>query len=512
MRHNTKTIVSLCLAVSLLIPAAQLLAGGQEETVQSGGDPYVEIWMAGNNIVAAEKDHPVSQHYLEAVGYGYYKPLIPWNGGKDYFQRLNLAIASNEMPDLFLPWNGIEYDLAEQGAIAELSELLPEYAPNYWNAVPDEIWNLVRASSPDGESIYYLPAVATAPYGAAFMRADWLERVGKEMPTTIAEYEDVLRAFRDMDANGNGDPNDEIPTSGRENARWMDHLFAPFGVAMYEGNPEWEIYDGKLTYSAVTPNMKAALQWIAKLYEEDLLDQEVFLNNKKQFDAKVKNDRVGSWFHMPRWVGTRLSAAMELNPELEAVWQPVLEAPGFDGYYSTRVFDKPYWVLNAADMDKVIGGLKILNYNLSPEYAAAVAEGWEGVNYIMENGEKKFVDPWDDLNVDKPLQQSSVISKEIYLEQIKARQEDPKLEAMWLQIVKDSQAKSVAGQAVSSTVYNDYPDIASRQLWYEYAAKIIIGAWDISKFDEFVEKWYASGGEEVTRRAREHYAKVEALQ
>ena len=34
------------------------------------------------------------------------------------------------------------------------------------------------------------------------------------MPTTTDELRTVLEAFRDQDANGNGDPNDEIPYSG----------------------------------------------------------------------------------------------------------------------------------------------------------------------------------------------------------------------------------------------------------------------------------------------------------
>ena len=46
----------------------------------------------------------------------------------------------------------------------------------------------------------------------------------------------------------------------------------------------------------------------------------------------------------------------------------------------------------------------------------------------------------------------------------------------------------------------------NRTLYVEYASKIISGEWDIDKFDEFVEKWYASGGEQVTQTAREWYA------
>ncbi len=42
----------------------------------------------------------------------------------------------------------------------------------------------------------------------------------------------------------------------------------------------------------------------------------------------------------------------------------------------------------------------------------------------------------------------------------------------------------------------------------EYASKIIAGEWPIEKFDEFVEKWYKTGGTEVTERARAWYANL----
>ena len=66
------------------------------------------------------------------------------------------------------------------------------------------------------DSIYSLPAGALhsrmhTTYGIQYINTKWLERVGKEMPTTMEEFHDVLVAFRDMDANGNGDATDEIP-------------------------------------------------------------------------------------------------------------------------------------------------------------------------------------------------------------------------------------------------------------------------------------------------------------
>lgn len=38
------------------------------------------------------------------------------------------------------------------------------------------------------------------------IRKDWLENLGLEMPTTLEEYHKVLLAFKEQDANGNGDP------------------------------------------------------------------------------------------------------------------------------------------------------------------------------------------------------------------------------------------------------------------------------------------------------------------
>jgi putative aldouronate transport system substrate-binding protein len=69
--------------------------------------------------------------------------------------------------------------------------------------------------------------------------------------------------------------------------------------------------------------------------------------------------------------------------------------------------------------------------------------------------------------------------------------------------------KSIAGDGMPSSVYEGYPDIMNRTLYVEYASKIITGEYPIDKFDEFVEKWNASGGEAVTKAARDWYAKTQ---
>ena len=44
-----------------------------------------------------------------------------------------------------------------------------------------------------------------------FINKTQLDNLGLDVPTTLGELKDVLVAFRDNDANGNGDASDEIP-------------------------------------------------------------------------------------------------------------------------------------------------------------------------------------------------------------------------------------------------------------------------------------------------------------
>ena len=69
-------------------------------------------------------------------------------------------------------------------------------------------------------------------------------------------------------------------------------------------------------------------------------------------------------------------------------------------------------------------------------------------------------------------------------------------------------AKAPASDGMPASVYGDYADIKSHLLYQEYVARIITGEWGIEKFDEFVEKWYSEGGQEVTDNAREWYSNV----
>ncbi|MGL1890729.1 MAG: extracellular solute-binding protein [Spirochaetaceae bacterium] len=501
--------------ILLILAAFNLNASGQKESADQnasidGKDPivWVEMWSDGSFKGPMEKDYPQSVFFQENLGVGIHGPQINWNGGKDYVERLRLNIASGDLPDMFQPREGLELELAEQGAIMALDELLPKYAPNLWKRVPKSVWDIVKANSPDGK-IYYLPKIWEDFSLTGFIRTDWLDRVNATIPTTIEEYEKVLALFKKMDANGNGDPDDELPTTGRQDASWMDHLFAPYGVAIDSGRPQWDIYDGKLTYSAVTGNMKAALEWQASLFKKGLIDQETLLNSKTMWDGKIKNNRVGTWFHGAQWVISRLTAIQKIDPDLNIAVLPALKAKGYDGFYSRMAYKGPQWVFSAESEEKVIAALKVLNYLNDPDTIEDLAHGYESINYEIQDGkEVRIAQPPNTQDIMTPLVTNK--ESEIYFRfsNITDGTLLP-LANMISNVIRDIDNKEIAGQGMPAHIYEGYPDIQNHTLYKEYASLVILGEYDINDFDDFREKWYASGGDVVTERIRKWYAGIQ---
>lgn len=486
-------------------------AKGTPEESPSGAE-WFELWNSDNRFGERVQDHPQNPDLLEQLNTGLYGPMVGW--GTEFTQALQLRIAAGEVPDLFNPPDGMEAKLAEQGALMDLTDLLPRYAPNIWSAIPDRTWDYVRLNAEDGR-IYYIPQ--RRDFGRmGFIRKDWLDRVGMAVPTTLKEYEEVLRAFKKMDANGNGDPDDEIPTSGRKDARWMDHLFVPFYVALDEGKPMFHEYGGELVFSAVTPNMKEALEWISGLYREGLLDPESLVNSRQTWKGKINSDRVGSWYYIGETANADFLLVEDQNPEAEFVYLPPLKAEGYDvSVYWVKDYRGSWLALAAMSEDRAVKALQLLNYVSDPEYVKRISGGLVGFDaQLSKTGE---IIPMARNNaMPKPLTglefhasiENRTYPLQIVMERGGSDAEKEAAKAAY-DIVMASSHTPIAGCALPSTIFEGYPDIKSNQLYIEYASKIIIGEWPIEKFDEFVTRWYESGGEEVTRRAREVYSKLQ---
>ena len=147
---------------------------------------------------------------------------IEWENpvqGKDANDRINALFASGELPD-FIMKGGPSIDnivkWGRSGSLVDLKPLIDQYGPNVKAALEKYPSAKTTNITPEGK-IYSLPTIYD--YGPSrawrYMQINqrWLKNVGKEVPKTLDDFVDVLKAFRDKDANGNGDTKDEIPYS-----------------------------------------------------------------------------------------------------------------------------------------------------------------------------------------------------------------------------------------------------------------------------------------------------------
>ncbi len=230
--------------------------------------------------------------------------------------QFTLMLAEDNLPDIFMQCDMNKAEIngyGEDGYFLDLSQYLdimpsfvafceshPDFAA-YTATAEGKIYSINRCRD----------TVQSRQLSHNWIKKSWLENVNKEVPTTIEELYDVLVAFKEQDANGNGDPNDEIPMAitigGQSGQRVEFALKAAFGI--YNVNHNFQLAadeNGKVYLSETTENWKEYLTFMNKLYEEGLLDNEAFTMTTAEFQAKASADLIGffgDWSTLAQCVG-----------------------------------------------------------------------------------------------------------------------------------------------------------------------------------------------------------------
>lgn len=256
---------------------------------------------------------------------------VTWENLPDatYSEKKSLILASGDLPDAFFNTGFSNAEIAtygSNGTLLPLENLIPKYMPKL-NAIFQQRPDIKAVVTSSDGHIYTLPKVeelGLVQYTNMIMiNKAWLDKLGLPIPKTLEEYHQALLAFKSKDPNGNGQA-DEIPLTF-EAGSWcgdiMD-LYAAAGGA--PDNADHRILkDGKVSFSANTPEYKKAMSTMHDWYAEGLLDQEAFSQDDKAYLAKGKTttETVGSmvWWEVPEAVGPDRAKDYVLLPLLTGV-------------------------------------------------------------------------------------------------------------------------------------------------------------------------------------------------
>lgn len=217
-------------------------------------------------------------------------------------EKRNLALASGNIPDAFYTAGLSNLDLfkyGKQGIFVKLNDLIDEYAPNLTKLM-DEYPEVRKAiTMPDG-NIYSLPNIQDPAFSSFLAGAkpwfnqEWLDTLQMKMPETTEDFYEYLKAVKEQDLNGNGKA-DEIPYGGRGMNELIRWLRGSFGLAIQNNsNIDLDPQDGTLRYIPISEEYKEMLVYINKLYNEELINQNIFTIENDQFLADGSNSLYGS--------------------------------------------------------------------------------------------------------------------------------------------------------------------------------------------------------------------------
>jgi len=469
----------------------------------TGGNTYVE---GHSNL----KEDPYVQEFERMTNTDLEFELLLH---QEYNQQLSLLVASGDLPDL-LQTKGIDQPeiapLVEAGALLPLNDLIDQYAPNLKAKVPKDSWESGRVSK-DGV-IYGIPGYENSIRNGTvvYLRGDWLEKLGLSVPRTVDEYLTVLRAFRDKDPNGNGQP-DEIPIAGRERLSHTTHFFGAYDV-LPEG---WRMIDGTMTPNFIRPEMKEALTLYRQLYAEGLLDQETFVTTGAMWGEKIQAKGIGGmWAHAAAYPDNWQQSLETNNVEgAKIVIAPAPVGPSGKpgGVYPIGSSLADFvWTIprNASNPEEIV---KLFDWFYSDDVDKNFfLYGLEGKDYTIENGQIKY---------NYPETHEDIVRESFH--QIWLHWTGPQYQLIDEDFIRGRkygdlilQAIQVANSEGQHTDALDMPALPAVQarpelmwngLWLEFAAKVITGQESVDNFDAFVEDWKRRGGEQWMREATEWY-------
>ena len=355
--------------------------------------------------VVAPGELAMVKKWAEDTGVEFDWKPIPGEGAQE---KINLMLASgDDLPDVF--WNfgdgksgNIVVQYADQDIFIPTENLINNYMPSVKKILDAHPTYWTEIKAPDGHT-YGFPYIEemyglVLTGGPLLINKNWLDKVGKKVPTTVDEWVDCLKAFRDGgDLNGNGKA-DEIPMAtwfGANDTFGSYNMFYRFTGAFgqadsYCGGNAYadhlRLIDGKVTFTAMDPAFKDTAAFFNMLNKEKLIWNGSFESDASAAyqSSLIKEDvaRIGCF---GTWTDQEITN-LDVHDEYVAV--PRLKgtkgSTGFENNYSELQDSSDTAITTSCKFPHVVA--RFVDYMVG-DPAISIQSNWgaEGYNYKKDD-------------------------------------------------------------------------------------------------------------------------------
>ena len=210
-------------------------------------------------------------------------------------QQFALMLSTNDLPDMvWYYWDRVPGGvgaLLQDGTIQNLTQWTAEHSPNIMNLYDRYPDMRKEALLADG-TFYNYPRIkedsSILVTTGNQIRKDWLDRLGLSVPVTIDDWYNVLTQFKNRDANGNGNPNDEIPFVSAAVLTAFDNAW----------NLRWNNFSVRgdtVVFGPILPEFREFVETMRRWYAEGLIDPDYLATDSRALEAKIVGDVGGAY-------------------------------------------------------------------------------------------------------------------------------------------------------------------------------------------------------------------------
>lgn len=445
--------------------------------------------------------------------------------GEQSAQKMNLALASGDIPDILALDLVQMSQAARAGILEDIGPLMEQYMSPEVKGLVAEIGESSRqAATFDGKVLGFPSTNDLAPEnGFLWVRSDWLKALNMEAPKTWADVRAISKAFSTQDPDKNG----KKDTFGL--ALSKDYYTIEGAMNGFHANSTiWIEKDGKLAYGGIQPDAKIALAELSDMYQSGEIDKEFGLKGIDKIAEGVANQQIGLIYGPFYFSLHPLGEALKNNPDAD--WIPVI-IPSVDDQPVMHTFSLGYgsFFTVRKDFEHPEALFKLLNlyYKMyTEEYtkygvSETGAENWRlspvEIRDISKNV-NTYVAIKDALGAGDT---SKLIGEQkAMFDNVDKYLKGDKSLWGWNKVFGENGSEAGIKHMMDNKLYvqNKFVGAPTKtmittmstlnKLREETFYKIIMGNASADEFEKYVQSWNKLGGEHITKEVNEWYVSV----
>ncbi|WP_208560026.1 extracellular solute-binding protein [Marinilactibacillus kalidii] len=502
LNKKYRSLLFLSVVGSLLIAGCGDGNGSNETEGDTMAEPDLDddsLWVWGgvppHSSIGSAEESPFHTGLAENLDLN-----LEWQfptEGTDTEQAYNLMITQDVLPDLIWHnWMGEASRAIDEGIIRDLTDDLPEKAPNYWKFLQDNP-EIDRAMRTDDGKYYMIGFYREEPFQTVFhgpmVRRDWLEEQNLAIPENIDEFTAVIENFYE---------NYGTQFSILSNWRMNLGMAGSFGA---HGSFEARFFleDGEIKMAQTQPEWLDYMAWLNDLYERNLLDPDFVTMDDQALHTKAFQDEIGLTYMNS---GTLLAFNNQaITEDTGADWIGIPYPKQANGEMAASIFVEDMYVTDgfaistSIDEERLDNAYKFLDWVFTEEGYNYWNYGTEGETWEKVDGEVEFTDFIEEHDLGKDAALALYTGNLGYglgeqaARFIELRLDEPTYDAMfeWSEGQEEAIAAKIPA-AITMTAEERREDANLNNVMNTYvleeAIKFVTGSRSMDEFDEFIKE------------------------